>query len=236
MEKVTVAAIMFASSVSCALAAEPSLVPYYGYQQPVWTWTGLYLGADLGYGWSNVDHSFTINAVKVSTNPSGFIGGIYAGYNWQFGRIVAGLETDMAWANISDTINVVGKIGLVPFAIQVEDKLHWLGTTRVRLGFLPVESIMIYGTGGLAYGGIQENVISSIGSSSVQSSFAQSFSASDAHFGWAMGAGAEWAISTNFLIRAEWLHFDLGSVSNAFDASASQSGNIMRAGLSYKLF
>jgi opacity protein-like surface antigen len=50
-----------------------------------------------------------------------------------------------------------------------------------------------------------------------------------------MGGGAEWAISTNFLIRAEWLHFDLGSVSNAFDASASQSGNIMRAGLSYKL-
>jgi hypothetical protein len=65
---------------------------------------GLYIGANVGYGGSNVDHSFTINALNVSTKPSGFIGGIYAGYNWQFGRIVAGVETDMAWANISDTI------------------------------------------------------------------------------------------------------------------------------------
>jgi outer membrane immunogenic protein len=122
----------------------------------------------------------------------------------------------------------------VPFAIQAEDKLHWLGTTRARLGFLPAESLMIYGSAGVAYAGIEEKVISSIGSSSVQSSFAQSFSASDTHFGWAIGVGAEWALTSNFLIRAEWLHYDLGSTSNAFDARTSHSGNIMRAGLSYK--
>jgi outer membrane immunogenic protein len=234
MKKVTLAAILFASSVSSVLAAEPSFVSFYGHQPPVWSWTGLYIGADVGYGWSNVDHSFTINALNVSTKPSGFIGGIYAGYNWQFGRIVAGLETDVAWANISDIIDVVGKIGLVPFAIRAEDKLHWLGTTRARLGFLPAESLMIYGTAGAAYGSVEETVNSSIGSSSIQSSFAQSFSASDTHFGWAIGAGAEWAFSSNFLARAEWLHYDLGSTSNAFDARTSHSGNIMRAGLSYK--
>ena len=208
--------------------------PSPGYQPPVWSWTGFYIGADVGYGWSNVDHSLTNNALNVSTKPSGSIGGIYAGYNWQMGRLVAGLETDVAWANITDTVGVVGKIGLVPFAVQAEDKLHWLGTARARLGFLPVQSLMIYGSGGVAYAGIEENVISSNGSSSIQSSFAQSFSASDTHFGWAIGAGAEWAITSNLLTRAEWLHYDLSSTSNAFDARTSRSGNVVRTGLSYK--
>jgi len=120
MKKFGLAGILFASGVSSAMAVDPSSSPFAPYQMPVWSWTGFYIGGDIGYGWSNVDHSITINALGVSTKPSGFIGGIHAGYNWQFGRFVAGFETDMAWANISDTIGVVGKIGLVPFAIQAE--------------------------------------------------------------------------------------------------------------------
>jgi len=233
MKKFGLAGILFASGVSSAMAVDPSSSPFAPYQMPVWSWTGLYIGGDIGYGWSNVDHSITINALGVSTKPSGFIGGIHAGYNWQFGRFVAGFETDMAWANISDTIGVVGKIGLVPFAIQAEDRLHWLGTTRARLGFLPVQSLMIYGSIGAAYGSVEETVISSIGSSSINSSFARSFSASETRFGWAGGVGAEWAMTNNFLMRAEWLHYDLGSTSNALD-TASHSGNLGRVGLSYK--
>jgi len=181
-----------------------------------------------------VDHSVSTNAISVSTNPSGFLAGIHGGYNWQFGIFVAGFETDVASANITDTIGAVGKIGLVPFAIQPEDKLRWLGTTRARLGLLPTQSLMIYGSVGVAYGGVDDNVIISIGSSSINSSFAQLSSVSETRFGWTAGAGAEWAMTNNFLIRAEWLHYDLGSTSNAFD-TASHSGNIGRAALSYKI-
>ena len=235
MKKFVLAATLFASGVASALAGDLSLRPLVSYQAPVWSWTGFYVGADAGYGWSNVDHSVSINALSVSTKPSGFIGGIYAGYNWQFGQqFVAGLETDIAWANIADTSGIVGKIGLVPFAIQAEDTLHWLGTTRARLGFLPVQSLMIYGSVGVAYGGVEDHVISSLGSSSIQSSFAQSFSASESRFGWAIGAGTEWAITNNLLTRAEWLHYDLGSTSNAFDVTSNHSGNIVRTGLSFK--
>ena len=235
MKKFALAATLFASGAGSALAGDASLRPFVPYPVPVWSWTGFYVGADAGYGWSNVDHSVTINALSISTKPSGFIGGIYAGYNWQFGpQFVAGLETDIAWANISDTTGTVGKIGLVPFAIQAEDRLRWLGTTRARLGFLPMQSIMVYGSVGVAYGSVEDNVISSFGSASTHSSFAQSFSASDTRFGWAVGAGAEWAITNNLLTRAEWLHYDLGSTSNAFDVTSSHSGNIVRTGLSYK--
>src|SRR5262249_36484395 len=235
MKKITFTAIVFASGVVSASAADVSVRPFVAYQAPVWSWTGFYIGADAGYGWSNVNHSVAINAVSVSTKPSGFVGGIYAGYNWQFGQqFVAGLETDIAWANITDTSGVVGKIGLVPFAIQAQDTLRWLGTTRARLGFLPVQSIMIYGSVGVAYGGVEDNVISSVGSSSIQSSFAQSFSASDTRLGWAVGAGTEWAITNNLLARAEWLHYDLGSTSNASNLTSSHSGNIVRTGLSFK--
>jgi outer membrane immunogenic protein len=233
MKKFTLAAILLAAGVSSAFAVDPSLAPYPAYQLPVWSWTGLYVGGDVGYASSNVDHSVTVNALSVSTKPSGFIGGIHGGYNWQFGQFVAGLETDIAWANISHTVGVVGKIGLVPFAVQAEDTLHWLGTTRARLGFVPVQSLMVYGSAGFAYGGVEDKVITSIGSSSIFSSFAQTSSVSETRFGWAAGAGAEWAMTNNLLIRAEWLHYDLGSSSNVLDTS-THAGNIGRAGLSYK--
>src|SRR6266496_4974062 len=146
MKKLALAAILFTYGVASALAADVSLRPFAPYQAPVWSWTGFYIGADAGYGWSNVDHSVT-NALSVSTKPSGFVGGIYAGYNWQFGQqFVAGLETDIAWANITATSGTFGKIGLVPFAIQAQDTLRWLGTTRARFGFLPVQSVMVYGS------------------------------------------------------------------------------------------
>jgi outer membrane immunogenic protein len=234
MKKFVFAAILFAFGVVPVSAADLPLRPFAPYQASAWSWTGFYIGADAGYGWSNVDHSVTVDALNVSTNPRGFIGGIYGGYNWQFGQFVAGVETDISGANITATNSIVGKMGLVPFAIQAEDTLHWLGTTRARLGFLPVQSVMIYGSVGVAYGGVEDNVISSVGSSSVRSSFAQSFSVSETRFGWAIGAGAEWAITNNVLTRAEWLHYDLGSTSNAFDVTSSHSGEIIRAGLAYK--
>src|SRR5713226_8415509 len=137
MKKFAFAAILFAFGVASASAADLPLRRFAPYQAPVWSWTGFYIGADAGYGWSNVDHSVTVDALNVSTNPRGFIGGIYGGYNWQFGQFVAGVETDISWANITATSGIVGKVGLVPFAIQAEDTLRWLGTTRARLGFLP---------------------------------------------------------------------------------------------------
>jgi outer membrane immunogenic protein len=237
VKKSAFAAILFTFGVASASAADLSLrgtAPYY--PVPVWSWTGFYIGADVGYGWSNVDHSVTIDGVAVSvpTNAHGFTVGIYGGYNWQFNQFVAGVETDISWANITATNGIVGKVGVVPFAVQAEDTLRWLGTTRARLGFLPVPSVMLYGSVGVAYGGVDDNVIASIGSSSISSSFAQSFSASETHFGLAVGVGAEWAITSNFLTRAEWLHYDLGSTSNAFEVTSRNSGNIVRTGLAHK--
>src|ERR671934_1041651 len=87
MKKFTLAAILLASGVSSAFAVDPSLAPYPPYQMPVWSWTGLYVGGDVGYGSSTVDHSVTVNALSVSTKPSGFLGGIHGGEkmaNWLF--------------------------------------------------------------------------------------------------------------------------------------------------------
>ena len=237
MRKFAFTVILFAFGVASASAADLSLrgaAPYY--QAPLWSWAGFYIAADVGYGWSNVDHSVTIDglAVSVPTNAHGFTAGIYGGYNWQFNQFVAGVETDISWANITATNGIVGKAGVVPFAIQAEDTLRWLGTTRARLGFLPAPSVTLYGSVGVAYGGVDDNVVASVGSSSISCSFAQSFSASETRFGLALGVGAEWAITNNLLTRAEWLHYDLGSTSNAFEVTSRNSGNIVRAGLGYK--
>jgi len=235
MKKLVFAATLFIVGAASISAADAQSSRFVSYPAPVWSWSGVYLGVDVGYGWADVDHSITVNSVTmtVPTNISGFIGGFYGGYNWQFNQFVAGVETDISWANMNGTGSVVGKVGVVPFAFQAEDRLRWLGTTRARLGFLPVPSVMVFGSVGVAYAGVDDTVVGSVGSSSINSSFAQSFSTSETRFGLAAGAGVEWAINNNWVTRAEWLHYDLGSTSNAFDASR-HAGNIVRAGLGYK--
>src|SRR5580693_469616 len=204
-------------------APAPVFVP------PPFTWTGFYIGVNAGGIWpsgsrnasifdpnAGIDGGF-INAGfpgGLGSQSAGFIGGGQAGYNWQTGAFVLGVETDFDGTTVSKSFNNVG----TPFAgagvpailagdfLSVNGKaaLSWLGTTRARIGFVvtPDNRLMIYGTGGVAYGGgtAHLNVFDAD-----NGWFWSSGNNSATRTGWTIGGGAEYAFTNNIIFGAEYL-------------------------------
>jgi outer membrane immunogenic protein len=155
-------------------------------------------------------------------HPQGFLGGAQIGYNFQSGPIVWGVETDFQGADIkgSDSRALTAvPVGFPAFPITVagtgSQKLDWFGTLRGRLGWLPVNPLLVYVTGGLAYGH------ASLTTSFLQSPTYPTFdtiqpvfaSTSEVRAGWTIGAGLECMVAPNWTVKGEYLYYDLGHMS-----------------------
>ena len=118
-----------------ARAADLPAPGYYTAPAPLsgFSWMGPYLGANIGYEWGDVSNN--------PTKPSGIAGGIEAGYNWQFGQFVTGIETDIQASAASDTF--------APWQFTNP----WFGTLRGRAG-VAIGNVLVFGTAGLAYGSL----------------------------------------------------------------------------------
>lgn len=201
MKKLLLASVALAS-VAAAGAASAADLPSrrapssyeYAAPAPVFTWTGFYLGLNAGYGWG----SFTNGSEQLFGKPSGFAGGVTAGFNWQAAQnFVLGIEGD--W----DLTGINNHTQLPFFGFNGGGKLSSLATIRGRLGFA-ADRALIYATGGLAMGSVSVNVndwraVPFFGSNS-------SFSA-----GWALGAGLEYAFTDRISGKAEYMFSSLGS-------------------------
>jgi outer membrane immunogenic protein len=213
---------------------------------PLSNWAGFYLGAHGGYGWMDNDFSFDEGS-GVRTNgfkPKGWIGGGQAGYNWQFGRAVAGLEADFSVTGIKGHSDPrLSNAGLTTNTLS--DDVKYLGTARGRLGWLPLDDVLLYGTAGLAWERINRT------STAVDVSPPLSvltFSTPNDHFGWVAGMGAETLLwNSNWIGRVEYLHYDFGTIEGTFSSSSTnpaataradhggrQTIDVVRAGVSYK--
>lgn len=153
----------------------------------VYNWTGFYLGIVGGGAWENS-----------SIDPKmkgGFVGGT-AGYNWQTGNVVFGLEADAAWADVSaSAAGVVPGLGLV----TLSSKTDAMGTVRGRLGYA-VNNVLFYGTGGYAW--IDNKLSASVGPVSI--------SDTKWHSGWTVGAGVEAFFAPQWSVKGEYLYRSLG--------------------------
>src|SRR5208282_1332776 len=268
LKGVAVAALTAAGTIAAQAADLPTRkeAPPPVFVPPPFTWTGFYVGLNAGGVWSSGSRSVTFfnpaSAVFLSgyepgglgSGQSGFIGGGQAGYNWQTGAFVLGVETDFDGTTLSKSTDIVGPtFGPLAgafagdfFSLHAKTSLDWLGTTRARLGFVatPDNRLMIYATGGVAYGGGSSNF-----------SFFDNTGAfwtgnpSSSRVGWTVGAGAEYALTNNWTIRGEYLYADLGSqnftsVGNAIAATEFQNvyasghinynASIFRAAVNYK--
>lgn len=149
----------------------------------VYNWTGFYLGIVGGGAWE-----------ASSTDPKmqgGFVGGT-AGYNWQTGNVVFGIEADGAWADVNASATALG--------VTVASKTDALGTVRGRIGWA-VNNILLYGTGGYAW--IDNKVtVSALGASVSDSKW---------HSGWTVGAGVEAFFAPQWSVKGEYLYRSLGS-------------------------
>jgi outer membrane immunogenic protein len=195
----------------------------------------------------------------------GFIGGGQIGYNWQvMNSFVAGMEADIQGVASSGTSRTFATGALVPNAMgddgfsaihTARGSLQYLGTVRGRLGWLAMPTLLLYGTGGLAYGGVSLNTASSVtaigtfaGPSLTPAFGGVNFS--NTQVGWTAGGGIEWMFLPNWSAKVEYLYYDLGTVTQNFALSSSDTafngtmlfggqararvnGNIVRAGVNY---
>jgi outer membrane immunogenic protein len=169
-------------------------------------WDGLFIGINGGYGQGSIS-----SGDFSSPTATGFLGGLQAGANKQVGSFVFGMITDI-------DIGAIDKSG---------NKLAWLGTTRGKAGFLLTPTLWVYGTGGVAYGGVNLGTIQNGNLVADLNGFKMPT------VGYAFGAGAEYALSPNWGLGVEYLHVNLsGPESPGFSSKAE--GDLFRGVLNYK--
>ncbi|MER9356770.1 MULTISPECIES: outer membrane protein [unclassified Mesorhizobium] len=208
-----------------AFAADPmAIVPS---ESSAINWSGAYLGAVAGYGW-NSDH-YDFGPPGVDVDSDGFIGGLTAGYNWQRGQIVFGVEGDVSYANIH------GSALEVPFVPPCGNEgctadVDWYGTGRVRVGYA-FENFLPYLTGGFAVGKVKGTA--DLGACG----FTPTCGYDETRWGWAAGAGLEWALNQQLSFKAEYMHVDLGTPEFNTPSSVPSTDNIdfdtVRVGINY---
>jgi outer membrane immunogenic protein len=186
----------------------------------VYDWTGFYIGANIGYAFGGSDEvgiqeellggpSDAFRGGDVGDlELSGIFGGPEIGYNIQAGSVVFGIEGDFEFSGIddSDSGSAENPPGLVLDA-DSEDDVNWFGTVRARLGYA-FDTLLIYGTGGLAVGNFDYEVKGEFNDGfhfKIDDDFTQ--------VGWTVGGGLEWAFDDNWSAKVEYKYVNFGKKS-----------------------
>jgi outer membrane immunogenic protein len=264
--RLATAAVVLSMSTFGAFAADyASPVPP---SSPIFTWTGFYLGVNGGSASMRQGNPLTISnsffdpmmfpSSNLPTfsrasrhNRTEFIGGGQIGYNWQIGNLVLGMEADFSHIGGVDYPSTATPFSVplgptTTFVTSGEKGKHFVGTLRSRVGY-SFDRLLIYATGGLSYGDFASG-ISRVGSTDALGNATSNFTADSsdsASVGYAIGAGAEYALTTSWTVKAEYLYVDLGRRYRwlldpnvppgfSFAARAENRADIARVGLNYK--
>jgi outer membrane immunogenic protein len=195
----------------------------------VFSWTGVYAGATAGGGWGESrfdDSGFKSNPFDVS----GFIAGVTLGYNLQVAKNwVVGIEADISYSDVSGSFgpgNLAQPNGdsFGCGSVSCVTDVNWFGTVRGRIGYA-VNTVLLYGTGGLAFGKVESDIVNDT-----------EFSARDINAGWTAGAGVEFAFAPHVSAKIEYLHVDLGWTDRTGprDFRADAEFDVVRAGLNFR--
>jgi outer membrane immunogenic protein len=240
MKKLLITIFLVATSATVAGAADLPARTYTktpAVADPAVNWSGFYIGGDIG-GLSETGGG-TSNFFQVSGAPnnvqnqsisaSSFTGGVHAGYNWQVApSYVLGIEGDWMWMNTANSF--CRQTDILSLAcsdngrgfLTINTKTDWLSTIRGRVGWT-TGNFMLYGTGGVAFADIKTSFTASCAVTGCGSSGATNITSagsSTTRAGWVVGAGVEWMFASAWMLRAEYLHADVGNVTSAFSLPA----------------
>jgi outer membrane immunogenic protein len=191
-----------AADVTARPYSPPPYVPP-AYVAPVFTWTGFYLGGNIGGAWRNDNLSDTLSGLNFSNgnNNGAFIGGGQLGFNWQVSNFVLGFEWDIdGAANNNNTGTVfVPALG----TIQVTSNNRWITTLAARFG-VTNGYWLFYGKAGGGWVGNDDFTINNLttGTSITASN-------NNTNSGWLVGAGIEWAFAPNWSAKVEYNYLGL---------------------------
>lgn len=231
--------------VSIAAQAADDSLPIAKPAADVPTWTGFYIGANVGGAWGSSNFSTNVNCpppaaqavfcnqgatssngVAVAAagtgrlNQAGLTGGLQAGHNWQSGSVVWGAEADFNFLDLKKSVTTGGAFPATflgdRFALTEEARTNWFATVRARAGVTIVPPVLLYGTGGLA---ITEFKFTTTYSDNARDSTfpggTGSASLSGVQLGWTAGGGLEWMLHGNWTFKAEYLYLAFASRSFA---------------------
>lgn len=198
--------VIAATLIGLTASAQAADLPYnsrpYTVSQPLnmYSWAGPYVGGNIGYAWGST--------TNFPTEPNGVAGGIQGGYNWQYGQFVIGGEIDFQASGAED------RFAAWKFSNP------FFGTVRGRVGYA-MNNILVYATGGLAYGNLRLN--------------APGATESQWNAGWTIGAGAEVGLTQNWSAKAEYLYVDLSDSRFAITGLPHAYGfSVFRLGVNYR--
>ena len=245
MRKLLLATSAFVILAMGSASAADLRRPAYAPPPPVYSWTGLYWGVNVGYSWGEAKRDATLRVAPAllgvrtfseSQKVDGVIGGFQTGYNYQFGQWVLGLETDIQASGQKGGSTL--QISALPVTTLTTDhKLTWFGTSRARLGVLWTPNVLLYGTAGVAYGQVKDTATITSPIGSVVGTF------KDVKAGWTAGAGVEGTIGGGWTAKLEYLYIDLGKTEQTlgtpvFGQVISETrrftDNIVRVGFNYR--
>ncbi len=225
MASVGAIAIAIAGS---ALAAEP-LVYTPPPPPPIFTWSGLYIGGQIGYAWGSdpidvVDVTGASPNAFFNTTPDGVIGGAHVGYNLQFpgwnwfssSGVVVGLEGSVDGTSLTGTRT--SETG-----VTMDVRTETQGSLRARIG-VAFDQILIYGTGGAAFAGFDDNYRTVFGTP-----FFVDEQDSKTRTGWTVGGGIDYAVTPNWSIGVEYRYSDFGRSTDyptVFVGTVPTDGNV----------
>jgi outer membrane immunogenic protein len=217
-------------------------------------WVGFYVGIHGGGGWGRKDFqqgSFFSEPddapfmLPINASPKGGVFGFQFGHNWQWGPVVGGLEIDYSGADIKESSTFLfTDEDFQNHTFSRDVKIDSLASARGRLGYLIFPNWLLYGTAGIGWA---HQRLTTVDTEFVfnKPTTVESFNTNESftnEFGWVAGVGLEWMFWNNWLLRAEWLHYDFGRTTHAGTEFLPDNNtlnvrttvDVARAALSYK--
>ncbi len=246
------------ASTTAAFAADlpqRSAAPVFA-AAPAFSWTGFYVGVNGGYTWAGnknasvapgADPTNILPAIfaarqfpsSVPLDAKGFIGGVQIGYNYQMTgtAFVVGVEADIQFTDARKSAQFVNT-GIGSY-YNASTRMDYLGTLRGRLGFAVSPQLLVYATGGLAYGQVKYDSVA--GGPGVR----VTYNSTATKLGYVLGAGAEYAFNRNWSLKTEYLYYDLGKTAGqttpfqggpftTLAVERKNTGHIARLGVNYR--
>jgi outer membrane immunogenic protein len=193
-----------------------------------YNWSGCYLGAHIGGGWSEKDWDYENGSTRIDIgkqNLDGVLGGGQIGCNVQNGAIVYGIEGDVSWSGIKDK-----NWAPLDNDARFDTKVEWLGTLTGRVGYA-WDGFLLYVKGGAAFARDTYD----------ESYHGDFLTAQGTRWGWTVGGGLEFAVAGNWTAKLEYNYIDLGTdvvalrgTSDSFDDDVRQTIQAVKFGLNYR--
>lgn len=226
---------------SAAAADMPVKAPVYKapVMAPLYDWNGFYVGGHIGGAWSNVDVSDPTGAIfapagsSIGMGGSGLLGGAQAGYNWQTGHLVLGVQGDFAWTGIN-----VSTVDPFIATTTLTYKTDWIGMLTGRVGYA-WDNWLLYVKGGAAW--VHNEYSASGAAAFVRAVGSSPVSGSSTQTGWTVGGGLEYGLTPNWTLFAEYDYIDLGNFGvtmtgggGTLAANVNQNISLVKGGFNYK--